>query len=265
MKYKTMNIKDRSITYEYHHRSVENIRYELKGRHLKVVLPQYEDKNIEYYIKHKKNWIYRKIIEDECSQDKLNEKNYDKNKIKVKDRTLTYAVEYARIKYIRYYFKYGRLLVKLHPSSDESITEVIAKKEDWIYKQMLKWEEDEKKLKQLTQNKKLITRTQQEFVKTCNHYLELYQKKLSVRANRIQFRDTKRKWGSCSSKRNITLSKSLQYLPDNLIAYIIYHELCHIIELSHSPKFYELMKREYPHYEREDEQLEAYSYLLNAI
>ena len=56
--------------------------------------------------------------------------------------------------------------------------------------------------------------------------------------NRVFVRCQKTKWGSCSSNNNINLNAKLVELPDNLIDYVIYHELVHLNVKNHGPQFW---------------------------
>lgn len=57
--------------------------------------------------------------------------------------------------------------------------------------------------------------------------------------NKITIRNNKRNWGSCSFKNNISLNLQMMKLPDELIEYILLHELVHTRIKNHGPQFWE--------------------------
>ena len=68
-------------------------------------------------------------------------------------------------------------------------------------------------------------------------------KQFNFTVNNITVKEVRSRWGSCSSKKNINLSCFLMLLPQELIDYIILHELCHTIEMNHGPRFHALMDK----------------------
>lgn len=62
-----------------------------------------------------------------------------------------------------------------------------------------------------------------------------------LKFNRLSIRATRSKWGSCSSRNDISLSLYLMILPEHLRDFVILHELCHTVHHNHSPKFHSLV------------------------
>ena len=59
--------------------------------------------------------------------------------------------------------------------------------------------------------------------------------------NKATIRKTKSRWGSCSGQGNINLSLYLLLLPPHLRDYIMHHELTHLLEMNHGPRFHALL------------------------
>jgi predicted metal-dependent hydrolase len=62
------------------------------------------------------------------------------------------------------------------------------------------------------------------------------------RFSRIQVRNQKTRWGSCSAKGTISLNAKLLFIDPQLVEYILIHELCHLIHLDHSPQFWKTVE-----------------------
>lgn len=61
--------------------------------------------------------------------------------------------------------------------------------------------------------------------------------------NEIKINSSKGRWGSCSAKKNINLSFYVMLLPPHLVELILLHELCHTLEMNHSPRFWKELDR----------------------
>ena len=59
----------------------------------------------------------------------------------------------------------------------------------------------------------------------------------------VRIRKSRSRWGSCSTKKAINLSLYLMLLPEHLIDYVLLHELCHTVQMNHSPAFWSLLDR----------------------
>jgi len=61
---------------------------------------------------------------------------------------------------------------------------------------------------------------------------------LGVEFGRITIKDTRSRWGSCSSKGNLNFSWRLMLAPVAILDYVVAHEVAHLKELNHSPAFW---------------------------
>ncbi|MBT5230831.1 MAG: M48 family metallopeptidase [Methylococcales bacterium] len=82
--------------------------------------------------------------------------------------------------------------------------------------------------------------------------------KMQISVNKISVRNQRARWGSCSSKANISLNCKLLFLSPQMMNYVIIHELCHTHHLNHSAKFWALVARFEPNYRALDRALNQY-------
>ncbi|MCL6517600.1 SprT family zinc-dependent metalloprotease [Alicyclobacillus sp.] len=85
---------------------------------------------------------------------------------------------------------------------------------------------------------------------------------LGLRVRAVRVKDQKSRWGSCSTAGNINLNWRLIQAPTWVVDYVIVHELCHLVEMNHSPQFWALVRRAYPDADRAKRWLKEFGHTL---
>jgi predicted metal-dependent hydrolase len=75
------------------------------------------------------------------------------------------------------------------------------------------------------------------------------------RPRKVQVRLQRTRWGSCSNSGTVSLNAALLFLEPAVVRYLLVHELCHLIALNHSRRFWSAVARHEPDYEALDRQL----------
>jgi predicted metal-dependent hydrolase len=71
---------------------------------------------------------------------------------------------------------------------------------------------------------------------------------LEQRVDRVTFRDTRSRWGSCSAQKTISLSWRLILAPPEVAHYVCAHEVAHLIHMNHSRAFWKVVEDLCPEY-----------------
>ena len=93
----------------------------------------------------------------------------------------------------------------------------------------------------------------------------LHAGKLGLRATAITLRDTRSRWGSCSSRRSLSFSWRLIMAPPEVLASLAAHEVAHMREMNHGPRFWRLVAELDPDWESADKWLKRNGPGLHAV
>ena len=132
-------------------------------------------------------------------------------------------------------FKGVRVAVPSGVSFDKA-KQFAQSKRDWINKHLDKMKQVEKEHESFSKHLPEINRAEarKKLVNRLNELSEKY----GFHYNKVTIRNQKTRWGSCSSKNNISLNMKLVRLPDEMIDYVLLHELIHTRIKNHSHAFW---------------------------
>jgi predicted metal-dependent hydrolase len=88
--------------------------------------------------------------------------------------------------------------------------------------------------------------------------------RLGVSFARIAIRDQRTRWGSCSSRGTLSFNWRLVLAPPDVLDYVVVHELCHLREPNHSPRFWQLVAAARPGYRSQRRWLADHGWELQA-
>jgi len=154
---------------------------------------------------------------------------------------------------------WGLLVTLPQGLSEEEAYKLLERHKEWIERRHSELVE----AVELSKKIKLAKRSTRELRELAQKLLEEATRQvLGMNPCRLVLRKMKSRWASCSAKGTLTLNKAAKYLPEDLVAYIIYHEVCHIIEPKHNAKFWKCISQKYPNYREMERLLLAYEIKL---
>ncbi|MCL4560189.1 MAG: M48 family metallopeptidase [Chloroflexi bacterium] len=103
-----------------------------------------------------------------------------------------------------------------------------------------------------------MERAREKLLPRIRHFAEA----MGVSYNRLLISDLKYRWASCTPKNNLNFNWRIIKAPVLVIDYLIVHELAHLLEPNHSPKFWNIIAVQLPEFEKPKKWLKDYGYKL---
>ncbi len=136
--------------------------------------------------------------------------------------------------------------------------ELVREKQDWIFEKIT-LQEQRKQIRDLqaAQSESKYTPEQRaglekRYRQAAKEYIprraDYYAQLIGVSYERIRIAEQKTRWGSCSSRGTLSFNWKLMLAPPKVLDYVVVHELCHLKEMNHSPRFWKLVEEMIPNY-----------------
>lgn len=170
-----------------------------------------------------------------------------KRKIIIHNKTVSYTLRKSkRARRVRIVVHCdGSVVVTTPYGLSENVAERFIKdKTNWIFTKLSFFKKYSGKL--TPRNPADYLKYRDEVQRLAEDRVEHFNKIYNFKFNRINIRNQKTRWGSCSKKRNLSFNYKILFLPSHISDYIITHELCHLKEFNHSRKFWNLVAETVP-------------------
>ena len=82
--------------------------------------------------------------------------------------------------------------------------------------------------------------------------IRAHQSHFKVKPRSIRITDSKKTWGTCDSRQQLTFNWKLSMAPQGVIDYVVVHEMCHMVHLNHDRSFWRLVGKIIPEYEQRE-------------
>ncbi len=96
------------------------------------------------------------------------------------------------------------------------------------------------------------------------YFIKKYEPIMNVKANELRIKKMNTRWGTCNLEaKRIWINEELVKYPISCLEHIVVHELTHLLEINHTPRFYELLEHYYPNYKHNDKLIKDFNKYLN--
>lgn len=144
-------------------------------------------------------------------------------------------------------------------TSERTIRALLDQHESWLARQLARVREPQLALEHMTEGEGRAR------ARALTHEVATVEaSRLGVTFERIAIRDQRTRWGSCSSRGTLSFNWRLVLAPPEVAEYVVVHELCHLREPNHSPRFWQLVAAARPGYREQRRWLAEHGWELQA-
>ncbi len=174
--------------------------------------------------------------------------------IKINDFDVPYELVWRKVKNPRLEFRTGYLKLVV-PHGFKEHEKLLNKHRSWIFQRFITYKQRHIFSSEIELHS---GRTEIQFREYIGSLIFCIGTELGVLPKKVTFRKMRTKWGSCSSKGNINLNTYLNCLPERLVEYVVFHEMTHLIEMNHGPRFQEIVHNRFQEHRTLEKQLREY-------
>ena len=160
---------------------------------------------------------------------------------------MDFKVVYSTRKTVAIKIDNGEVIVKSPKRFSRSeLAKIVDQHREWIEKAKIREKAKRDKYSARTDSdiKLLKKLARAYFTEKCEYYAGL----MHLSYGKLRISSAKTRFGSCSSNKTLSFSYLLMLYPEQAREYVVVHELAHLVEMNHSPRFYSIIEKYMPDY-----------------
>lgn len=222
--------QNKTIAYTINKAKIKNIYITIENGEVVIKAPWYTTRNqIQEVVESKRDWIMKKLEEYNVSPRKVKEYE-DGEKFQILGESYYLNIYYKDINNAILNVENEKIEIILPLSyAEEDNTEQIKKMIDKMYYMIAE--------------------------KEVESAMEKTRKMVGLAPEEYKIKKIKYAWGTCSSRKVITINQNLMMYSRKAIEYVILHEICHLKYMNHSKKFWEMVESYMPDYKEAEKEL----------
>lgn len=222
--------QNKTIAYTINKAKIKNIYITIENGEVVIKAPWYTTRNqIQEVVESKRDWIMKKLEEYNVSPRKAKEYE-DGEKFQILGESYYLNIYYKDINNAILNVENEKIEIILPLSyAEEDNTEQIKKMIDKMYYMIAEREVESA--------------------------MEKTRKMVGLAPEEYKIKKIKYAWGTCSSRKVITINQNLMMYSRKAIEYVVLHEICHLKYMNHSKKFWEMVESYMPDYKEAEKEL----------